>query len=110
MSTYGKKAMVYWEYEEKNTQEELYRFNHTTHNIQEEIIKRWYPIGLTCQQYSKNKKEYYGSFTITKCVKMAYGWRIEVIDKNGYINTLHPGVLRPDKEWIREEKLNKLGI
>jgi hypothetical protein len=43
MSTYGKKAMVYWEYEGKNTQEELYRFNHTTHNIQENILKRWYP-------------------------------------------------------------------
>ena len=110
MSTYGKKAMVYWEYEEKNTQEELYRFNHTTHNIQEEIIKRWYPIGLTCQQYSKVSKKYYGSYRLIGYVKMAYGWRVEVVDKNGYINTLHPGVLRPDKEWIREEKLNKLGI
>jgi len=110
MSTYGKKAMVYWEYEGKNTQEELYRFNHTTHNIQEEIIKRWYPIGFICQQYSKVSKKYYGSFTITKYVKMAYGWRVEVIDKNGYINTIHPGILKPDKEWVREEKLNKLGI
>jgi hypothetical protein len=110
MSTYGKKALTYWKYEGKNTQEELYRFNHTTHNIQEEILKKWYPIGFTCEKTSKGATEYYGSYKVTKHVNITYGWRVEVIDEKGYINTLHPGVLRPDKEWRREEKINKLGI
>ncbi len=110
MSTYGKKALTYWNYEEKSGQEEMLRFNSTSHNLQEEILKKWYPIGFTCEKTSKGSTEYYGSFTVTKYVKMGYGWRVEVIDKNGYINTLHPGVLRPDKEWRREEKLKKLGI
>ena len=110
MSTYGKKSMAYWEYEEKKAQEELYRFNSTTHNIQEEILKRWYPIGFTCQQYSKVSKKYYGSYKVIRYTKMAYGWRVEVIDEKGYIDTIHPGALRPDKEWLREEKLKKLGI
>ena len=112
MSTYGKKALIYWNYEEKSSQEEMYRFNNTAHNIQEEILKKWYPIGFTCEMTSRAKEDtkYYGSFTLTKYVKYGYGWRVEVIDKNGYINTLHPGLLRPDKEWRREEKLKKLGI
>ena len=71
MSTYGKKSMAYWEYEEKKAQEELYRFNSTTHNIQEEILKRWYPIGFTCQQYSKVSKKYYGSYKVIRYTKMA---------------------------------------
>ena len=53
MSTYGKKALTHWNYEEKSSQDEMYRFNSTPHNIQKEILKKWYPIGFTCEKTSK---------------------------------------------------------
>ena len=111
MSTYGKKALVYWNYLDKHTQEELFRFNNSTHNIQEEIVKKWYPIGFTCKKISKSSLLFgIGSYKVIRHVKVAYGWRVEVIDEKGYISTIHPGTLKPDKEWDREEKLKKLGI
>jgi len=114
MSTYGKKALAYWNYEEKNSQDELQRFNSTPHNIQEEILKKWFPIGMEVEKTSKGANEYYGRYTIAKYVKMGYGWRVDIIDDKGYThytnNAVHPGNLRPSKEWRREEKLKKLGI
>jgi hypothetical protein len=110
MSTYGKKAMTYWEYEGKNTQEELYRFNHTTHNIQENILKRWYPIGMTCEKTSKGATEYYGNYVVSGYIKYAYGWRLNITDSKNYTTTLHPGTVRPDEQWRRDKKLEKLGI
>jgi hypothetical protein len=111
MSTYGKKALTHWEYEKDN---DIVRFNATPHNIQEEILKKWYPIGFTCEKTSKVATEYYGSFTITKHVKMPYGWRVELKGHNqydnGYESIVYTGILRPSKEWRREEKLKELGI
>ena len=110
MSTYGKKALIEWEYYGKNTQLEITRFNNTTHNIQEEILKRWYPIEFTCQKTSKGSTEYYGQYKVINHVKLGYGWRVEVIDEKGYISIVHPGNLMPDKRWNRDQKLKELGI
>jgi len=116
MSTYGKKALIYWNYEEKKAGEELQRFDRTPHDLQEEILKKWYPIGMEFEKTSafqrlKGGNEYYGRYTIVKYVKMLYGWRVDLLDEGGYThNSVHPGNLRPVKEWIRDEKLNKLGI
>ena len=107
MSTYGKKALTHWEYEKDN---DIVRFNATPDNIQEEILKKWYPIGFTCEKTSKGATEYYASFTITKHVKMPYGWRVELKGENGYESIVYTGILRPSKEWKREEKLKELGI
>ena len=110
MSTYGKKSLTYWEYEGKNSQEEMSRFNNTPHDIQEEILKKWYPIGFTCEKTSKGSTEYYGQYKIISHAKLGYGWRVEAIDEKGYINIVHPGNLIPDKGWLREEKLKEIGI
>lgn len=110
MSTYGKKALIEWEYYGKNTQEEMSRFNNTTHNIQEKILNIWYPIGFTCQKTSKGATEYYGKYKVVSHSKLGYGWRVELIDEEGYITIVHPGNLIPDKRWLREEKLKELGI
>jgi hypothetical protein len=118
MSTYGKKALTHWKYEGKNSQEELTRFNNTPYDIQEEILKKWYPIGFTCKKTSKGSTEYYGQYKLIVHVKLCYGWRVETIDENldkdksrcDLRPAVHPGNLIPDKVWQREEKLKEIGI
>jgi len=110
MSTYGRKALSYWEYEGKNNQTEMARFNSTTHNLQEEILKKWFPIGMTCEKTSKGADRYYGCFKVNGYVKYAYGWRLNVTDENNYTTTLHPGTIRPDAQWRRNKNIEKLGI
>lgn len=44
MSTFGKKALVWWDYE-NHTKENATRFNHTSLDIQKAILEKWYPIG-----------------------------------------------------------------
>jgi|JI10StandDraft_1071094.scaffolds.fasta_scaffold2539791_2 hypothetical protein len=41
MSTFGKKALAYWDYNSK----EGNRFVRSDKNLQLEILKKWYPIG-----------------------------------------------------------------
>jgi hypothetical protein len=112
MSTYGRKALIYWDYEGKNTPEEFQRFLKTTHNIQEEILKKWYPIGMTCEKTSKGSDKYYGSYVVTGYIKYPYGWRLNITDnKNMFTTTsIHSANVRPDEQWIRDKKLEKLGI
>ena len=110
MSTYGKKALSYWDYDGANEKEELARYNSTPHNLQEEILKKWYPIGMTCEKTSKGSDKYYGSYVVAGYIKYGYGWRLNVTDAQNYTTTLHPGTVRPDEQWRRDEKLEKLGI
>lgn len=44
MSTFGKKALVWWDYE-NHTKENATRFNHTSLDTQKAILEKWYPIG-----------------------------------------------------------------
>ena len=44
MSTFGKKALLNWDYRSI----EKKRFNNSDKNLQLEILKKWYPIGEHC--------------------------------------------------------------
>ena len=44
MSTFGKKALLNWDY----SSIEKKRFNNSDKNLQLEILKKWYPIGEHC--------------------------------------------------------------
>ena len=44
MSTYGKKALIDWDYSEVDVN----RFLKSPKNIQLKILQRWYPIGEPC--------------------------------------------------------------
>jgi hypothetical protein len=110
MSTYGKKALAYWDYEGANAREEVARYNSTPHNLQEEILKKWFPVGMTCEKTSAGSERYYGSYVVSGYQKYGYGWRLNVTDEKNYTTTLHPGTVRPDEQWRRDKKLEKLGI
>ncbi len=53
MSTFGKKALLNWDYNSDDKK----RYLKTNKNIQLEILKKWYPIGETF--YTKNSTEGY---------------------------------------------------
>ena len=52
MSTFGRKALVWWDYED-NSKQNVMRFNHTDLDIQLKILEKWYPIGLRCREKEK---------------------------------------------------------
>jgi len=110
MSTYGKKALSYWDYEGASEKEELARYNSTPHNLQEELLKKWFPVGMTCEKTSKGAERYYGRYVVSGYMKYGYGWRLNVTDDQNYTTTLHPGTVRPDAQWRRMKNLDKIGI
>lgn len=52
MSTFGRKALVWWDYED-NSKQNVMRFNHTDLDIQLKILEKWYPIGSRCREKEK---------------------------------------------------------
>lgn len=121
MSTYGKKALSHWDYEGASEKEEMARYNSTPHNLQEEILKKWFPLGMTCEKTSAGADRYYGSYVVAGYMKYGYGWRLNVThaliedkvkftDDQNYTTTLHPGTVRPDSQWRRMKNLEKIGI
>ena len=110
MSTYGKKALSHWNYEGASEKEELARYNSTPHNLQEEILKKWFPLGMTCEKTSTGADRYYGRYVVSGYMKYGYGWRLNVTDDQNYTATLHPGMVRPDAQWRRMKNLEKIGI
>ncbi len=114
MSIYGKKALLNWEYEGKNTFDELRRFHNTSKDLQMEILKKWYPIGSLfrkCTVLSNvEDSDFNGSFIIKEYLEYFYGWKVVVVGNDGMTYDVHPGFLRPSKEWLRDEKIKKLGI
>lgn len=72
MSTFGKKALIWWNYEYTNA----IRFNHTDSELQLEILKKWYTVGSRCREKEK--------YTF-KVPRAPGGWDWEII---GYIKTI----------------------
>ena len=110
MSTYGKKALSYWDYEGASAKEELARYNSTPHNLQEELLKKWFPVGMTCEKTNNFAEKYYGRYVVSGYMKYGYGWRLNVTDDQNYTTTLHPGTVRTDAQWRRMKNLEKIGI
>jgi len=52
MSTFGKKALSFWEYDNRY-KENIIRYNHTPLDMQLEILNKWYPIGTLCRLNSR---------------------------------------------------------
>ena len=45
MSTFGNKALIWWDYY-KRDRPELLRFNSTPKDLQLKILEKWYPINM----------------------------------------------------------------
>lgn len=128
MSTFGKKAINNWNYQ--YSEEIAKRFNSTSVELQLEILKKWYPIGMICVKYDRFFKKYdktlyeivgydtIGAGTIHQ-LKLKKELRLgkpfyekETVIKESV--TIHPIHFKPTDEYlkmmVREEKLNNLGI
>jgi hypothetical protein len=51
MSTFGKKSLVWWDYEDHSKVNAI-RYLHTPLDLQLKILEKWYPIGL---RFTKDK-------------------------------------------------------
>lgn len=110
MSTYGKKALIKWDY---LTRESL-RFNHTNIDTQLSILQKWYPIGMQVNIWSNIRDNWnnYDRYSIIGYRKQLTHYMIEIINKDNVVMGLHPINIKPTDEWIkvntREDKLNDL--
>ncbi len=117
MSTFGKKSLIWWNYED-HSRESALRFNHTPTNIQLSILEKWYPIGSKCYIYrswSGNKKFTYeiigydkrNTYCDNHIIKIQ---TFDTFDKK--IETINPVrlVISPDDiiKIKRESKLNRI--
>ena len=59
MSTFGKKALCWWNYP-INIRDESIRFNHTSPTLQLLILEKWYPIGMQVEWVSNEVWEIIG--------------------------------------------------
>ena len=75
MSTFGKKALMWWDYDD-HTKDTAHRFNSTPKNIQIQILEKWYPIG---SRFIKTGTHYSipTEYVIDGYVEMNYGWAID---------------------------------
>ena len=112
MSTYGKKALSNWDY--TYSKESSLRFNHTSMNLQLEILQKWYPIGMIGRQIlvGSNKPSDL-KIEITGYIEYMWGYQLDVdyVDSS-YRKECHPVKFIPEQEEknkiLRELRLNKL--
>jgi len=113
MSTFGKKALVYWNYDSNETN----RFSKTPVEIQLKILEKWYPIGYLCKffppAYPSDRvyqiKDYLlhvgGFYTVLIEQKITEGYSSMIV-KNEY-NPLRLDVI--DKQiLLRDYKLERI--
>jgi hypothetical protein len=117
MSTFGKKALAYWDYDSK----ERLRYNHTPMEVQLAILEKWYPIGSKCtgfgynwlmDKHTRNNLTY--DYIIINYDKTQYGYCIKLDNTKRIIaNTqYHPlnVLLSPDciKAIKRDKKIDEI--
>lgn len=112
MSTFGKKALILWDYNSNGDKLTNLRFINTDIDLQLKILEKWYPIGTKVQKWNWLLKRYNGDvWTIEKYEMFNNHWRLSLI-KDSYSDYLIPTMCQPTPEEInriiREIKLNKL--
>jgi hypothetical protein len=123
VSTFGKKSLIWWDYENR-TKEYAIRFNHTPMDIQLEILTKWFPIGSKCDIYREYRRVNFDNKfnrVITGYTKHTcyFTIRVEVDDystgaKFTQVKNINPFniILHPNdvKKIKRESKLDRLGF
>lgn len=124
MSTFGKRALIEWNYDEDY--EQVKRYNNTPKDLQLEILKKWYPIGMICGLRITmgpkfvNTSDIGYNFIITEYYESLIHWQVKIkttlVDRYGnpqkYTNTKHPLRLIPEPNFEtqlrRQYKLDNL--
>ncbi len=118
MSTFGKKALVWWDYEDHK---DLGRFNNTPKDIQLSILEKWYPIGFRCHVRTNS----YGKWGVTSSVYIVNsyvatlgGYRVVIrLEQSDPVikfpdENRHPMMIYPTNEYRqmikRNSKLNRI--
>lgn len=110
MSTFGKKALLNWDYDSID----YLRYNHTPKNIQLKILEKWYPLNSIFQYYTPFDKEKKGNgvrVKIIEHVETQSCWFIKFkynFNDENESNPVNPLRLKPNKDFLREIKLEKI--
>lgn len=115
MSFYGKKALIWWNYDVSH--ESCTRYAHSSEELQLKILEKWYPIGTKIQTYNSIFNNFSNTiWTIKEYTKVSWGWAIvydnpdkvkSQIDRP--INPHRCRVIEEDKKRIkREHKINRI--
>ena len=115
MSTFGKKYLNYWPYrfDEMITGDSCLRWNKTDKELQLELLKKWYPIGMRGKGILAGKTTGGNLYEITGYIEHIYGWKLDVdyVDSN-FRKDVHPIKFIPEEEdrlrILRELRLKKL--
>lgn len=98
MSFYGKKALVWWDYNDFS-KESLIRYAHTDEEKQLEILKKWYPIGTKIRTYNILGGDFSKTiWEIDGYEKTQWGWALSYKNDNDCENVkvwLHRGKTKP---------------
>lgn len=104
MSTFGNKALIWWNYHKRDRQE-LIRFNSTPKDFQLQILQKWYPIGMMVglgdDKYQYEVVDYVEHLTYWS-IKVI--WRVEGSLMNNMTSTRNPLSLFPSPDWERQIK------
>ncbi len=113
MSTFGKKFLNYWPYRFDNPENEIRRWNQTDKNLQLELLKKWYPIGMRGKAILAGKTTGGNLYEITGYIEHVWGWKLDVdyVDSN-FRKDVHPIKFIPEEQdrviILREIRLEKL--
>ena len=105
MSTFGKKALCWWNYP-INIRDESIRFNHTNPTLQLLILEKWYPIGMQVEWVSNEVWEIIGY------QKKISSYDLILKNNTGIKCNRFPLSLRPANGWDiklkRDTKIDKI--
>ncbi len=115
MSQFGKKAINYWNWDGYLTDNKLFeKWNHTPKEVQLELLKKWYPIGMIGRQILVgSNRPSVTKYEITGYIEYIWGYQLDVdfVDSN-YRKECHPVKFIPEPEEknkiLRELRLAKL--
>ena len=104
MSTFGNKALIWWDYHTRD-RAALLRFNATPKDIQLQILEKWYPIGM---MVGLGDRRY--NYVIEEYVQHLTYWSVRVALKaegslmNNMRSDRNPLGLYPSPDWEKQLK------
>ncbi len=104
MSTFGNKALIWWDYHTRD-RATLLRFSATPKDLQIKILEKWYPIGM---MVGLGDGKY--NYKITEYVQHLTFWSVRVALKaeesllNNMKSDRNPLGLYPSPDWEKQLK------
>jgi hypothetical protein len=116
MSTFGKKALKWWNYNINGDKLTNKRFINTDTDLQLQILEKWYPVGTKVYIWNWLLKKYNVDIWTIEKYEMVNGyWSIWIYSEtkyDRYNKTILPTTCQPipeeRKKIIRDIKLNKI--